>query len=522
MAGKHRFPFLIHRSSWPAGLLRQRAIAALALVLLVPIVFAGCSAAQRGPQAMRRTWQEVQVGDIRVVSQLSEKQTLKFAEDLQRFQQVAGSLTGGARVKPRVPTQLVVVGDERTYSEDARGPEDTAGYFHRGLRSNLAVAKRTRYGDLMETVLHEYLHFLLENQGRLGLPAWYDEGFAQFLSSTEFDDDEVKIGGIPLSAGSAILTQKPLPVAELVTAENLHEWSDTRTTRFYGTSWELVHYLILTSPTRDAFPDQLTRYLKETGRGGDPVRSFEAAFGLSTKEADAALSARRKRGYPVLTVDLPIDAAHEPQVQPLAPAEVALVLGDLHLRRNAPADARVWYERALEMNPDMPHALSGLADTWKFEGDFEKAEPLFQRALALAPEDPLILLDMGEYYDSLSRSVPDPDERRRLRKKERSYYARANRIAPDMPETFVVNGLSHARDRERDAQAMQKALASLEHAHTLLPGNADVTHRLADAYLIAGDREAAAVMIAALGAEGHSRGRGDQLKRLRARLEKLP
>ncbi len=491
------------------------------MLLVLAVGIGGCSTGSAKPGAKRSGWIEVQAGDIRVISQLSEKKTRELGRNLVRFQEVAGKLLGGTRIEPRIETELVVTASRRVYHEDAKGSSETAGYFLSGVRRNIAVAYRSRGTNLTEVILHEYVHFLQRNGGRVRVPAWYDEGFAQFLMGTKFEKDVAKIGSIPLASAQLVQNSIPLPVAEVVSAKNLYAWSDTRTARFYATSWELVHYLILSSPTREKFPLQLASYLRATGEGADPAQSFEDAFGLSTEDADRKLSIRRTRGFPTLAMPLPPGGNTLPGVRPMDQAEVDLVFGNLNLARGAYTEARSYFEKALERRPAMPRALSGLADTWKFEGEFDKARPLFERAIALAPQDALIQLDMGEFYDSLSRASEDPDEQRRLRLEERTHYARANQIAPDMPETFLVNGVSHARDAEQDPEAMQKALASLEHAHFLLPGSFDVSWALASGYLQAGDREAAEAMIAALGAEGHSRGRGEEVASLREQLEKI-
>ena len=76
--------------------------------------------------------------------------------------------------------------------------------------------------------------------------------------------------------------------------------------------------------------------------------------------------------------------------------EVSARLGDLSLSHDTVV-SRGHFESALLENPNDSRAIAGLADTYKFEDRFAEAEPLFERAVELAPDEPLNRLDLAEY-----------------------------------------------------------------------------------------------------------------------------
>jgi len=83
-------------------------------------------------------------------------------------------------------------------------------------------------------------------------------------------------------------------------------------------------------------------------------------------------------------------------------------LGDLYLRNNRPADAEVKFRRALEIRPDAPEALVGLARSLDAQNKAEAADA-YRKYLAAIPNDSRararlvhLLLEQEKYDDALA------------------------------------------------------------------------------------------------------------------------
>ena len=83
-----------------------------------------------------------------------------------------------------------------------------AGYFSAGMRANYAVMVEIgSFGD--EMIKHEYVHFLVHNRDRTIYPMWFDEGFAELLST-------MSVKGVAFEYGKPVAlihTLVPLPTS---------------------------------------------------------------------------------------------------------------------------------------------------------------------------------------------------------------------------------------------------------------------------------------------------------------------
>ena len=119
----------------------------------------------------------------------------------------------------------------------------------------------------LSSTIHEIAHLFID-QLLPFRPFWVSEGLAEYLSTVEVDEDEVKLGKVPV-ARSAILHRNPLLALDEVlgrTKEDSTDWTARETDFMYAQSWALVHYLIhgAKEPDRLGFEE----YLRDLGRSG--------------------------------------------------------------------------------------------------------------------------------------------------------------------------------------------------------------------------------------------------------------
>jgi tetratricopeptide (TPR) repeat protein len=155
----------------------------------------------------------------------------------------------------------------------------------------------------------------------------------------------------------------------------------------------------------------------------------------------------------------------------VAPADADLLAqaGDLERRRDRPADAEVYYRRALARQPDSPRLLWQLANAVAWQNRVEEAAALLERALELAPDDPRVLSLLGQVRRQRGDYVGAID-----------VLSRALALRPVMAEAYLPGAyyelaLSHTVLRQWEAA--QQAIAQ---AVALAPEDAEIVklHRV--------------------------------------------
>ena len=132
-------------------------------------------------------------------------------------------------------------------------------------------------------------------------------------------------------------------------------------------------------------------------------------------------------------------------------------LGDLYLRNNKPADAEVKFRRALEIRPDAPEALAGLARSLDAQKKPEAADA-YRKYLAAIPDDSgartrlgHLLLEQEKYDDAL---------------------AELDRGEAGQPPT--LESLKLRADIQIAQKHLDEAITSLKQAIALAPGDAQL------------------------------------------------
>lgn len=151
-------------------------------------------------------------------------------------------------------------------------------------------------------------------------------------------------------------------------------------------------------------------------------------------------------------------------------------LGDIEARRVRFADAVTHYRRAVDMLAEgnvTPQLWLALANALDQSGDWAAARPMFERALALTPDDPRLLNQLG--YGMAARGEELAKAVTLLRK--------ADAARPD--SAAITDSLGWA---EYKSGRLDRAVTLLERARTLDPAEPEIGEHLGDAYWAAGRR----------------------------------
>ena len=293
--------------------------------------------------------------------------------------------------------------------------------------------------DMMVS-LHELSHHIIHGHRAQFYPRWYDEGFAEYLSTFRVEEDTVVVGD-PSSSFGPILNRrgwtdidKVLGAVAEYPFESGGHVQGLRAGYFYAMSWLSVHKILSTPELGRHLGD----YVAAINEGRDAKDAFEGAFGMSTKDfrreigaywrADAFPVTRFKITDALADTDVTVTAIPETEAliaqsevratftpagrdRERAKARTAALLAEagpdarlynslmlFSLTRETADEAVAIGERAVAALPDDPLALQTLADAlyhrWGMRGrrrddaSLRRAITLFERQLALEPTNP--------------------------------------------------------------------------------------------------------------------------------------
>lgn len=201
-------------------------------------------------------------------------------------------------------------------------------------------------------------------------------------------------------------------------------------------------------------------------------------------------------------------ARQNPQSAALA-VEAGALAGDL----NEFDEALIWFQRASAIDPKLLPALTGQGQIWLSLRRPARAADAYERALKLAPDEPLLLIELARVYREL-RDFPEAVRHARLAEKNApqdaavyralaeiygdlvlteeslKYSRQACELGPEDPENWVVQGNLLLRgQRYAEAETVLRRALHLQPTH--VQANIDCARALVEGRKTpAADREA--------------------------------
>ncbi len=281
------------------------------------------------------SWIKAESEHFVVYSNAPEKKTRTYVRKIEAFRTLTNILLGsegGPAVKFDIwllnnPDQLQVV--RPSYSNNV------AGVYFNCSEGTHAYAEVQNNSDLLEdqdesliVLFHEYSHYVMFQHAKSYYPAWYVEGFADYLATAYPDKGTITVGEESKMrtwtlAGDRLMSyEKVLNPGFGFAGDKKADQNEIA--NFYAQSWLLTHYM-LADPAR---AKALNAYFALVGKGGDPVESWETATGLKVKELHTTLGRYRQK---MVYYKLPVPDYPESSIQVTKlPAE----LNDLQLTRS--------------------------------------------------------------------------------------------------------------------------------------------------------------------------------------------
>lgn len=266
-------------------------------------------------------------------------------------------------------------------------------------RTTLVVGPTVGTESIRTNLLHEYVHYRMRRDVPGGLPLWFEEGLASFLSQVKFAPVDFE----PAQATGSHLYKLGLwresegapdmPIDQLLSFRDLRGVSRSKTQSFYRTAHALVRYLYLHA---NLDKQQLASSLVL----GQPKFTEQAGFDLQA----AKKSVRSLRPNESRSVKWQSSRGFEPRNAPflwgqftaheqsaafsassMSTNDVRELLAESTLLINAPASERL-YARVRKSEPTRLSATLGYVRSLRFQIKTEEAAAVLEEAESTQPD----------------------------------------------------------------------------------------------------------------------------------------
>ena len=462
--------------------------------------------------AQAQKWSKAESKHFVVYSDGSLKQLEKAATDLERLDALMRQLLRVPKEENPYRLDVYLVHDQDRVSTLIGDKERRVAGFYRPTENGTFIVAHRGRADVdtissQVVLFHEYAHHLMFRYFTNAYPAWYREGFAEFLSTTEFDDESFTIGAPADHRAYSIRSGDYMPIQELLSPpENKSKRNEYM---FYPQSWVLTHYLLSDSDRNKS----MAQYFARLESGEDVLKAAEASFGdLDKLDKEIKKYGRGKINYRKSPNPIAIDGvvtvkALDELESDLAEAHFYNRVGHQERRTTKrmralaaihPNNAEVWTRLA-----EAEWALAHKNDTL----DFTNAISAVDKALSISPaaEHPNILkariLIEPIDHKSLDNSTVDW-------KSVRAHSLKANKANADNPLALLTYMESF---RHEGLPMPDSAIPALEQVFGTIPEVTSVRVTLARLYASKGQFDRALELVSFLVADPHAGDKGREL-----------
>lgn len=443
---------------------------ACALGVALGLLFGLSGSAQAG-------WLRAESPNFIVYGELPEAELRERTVRLENFDQALRFLSGNKDPRTGRKAEVFLVLTSQINDVMRRDAGEILGFYKAtadatafiASTEDVAVARATTntrmqvkrvYLSSDSVLQHEYAHHFMFQHFNAAYPAWYREGFAEYVSTVEISPSGLLLGkasyGRALGLSNWISARRFMQVTPESDPEDLYS--------SYVQGWITTHYFYSSVELNRS----LGAFLAATTQGEPVEAALTKSIGVGFDDLDRAVRAyvdnvklRQFPGWKPVQVDVriaPVSDAHGAVL--LDDVGIRLQLGAVEARIKALREARAKFPQ----DPDVALALArallagGLADEVEslVSGAAETADVLTLRADAL-------LLQAGKSEDA---SVKDAK-----RLQARRLYARANKLDPES----IASLIGYVETLPAAEQISENALNVRMLAHALAPQVSELT-----------------------------------------------
>ncbi|MBL8173944.1 MAG: tetratricopeptide repeat protein, partial [Bryobacterales bacterium] len=413
-------------------------------------------------------WWKLQSGAITVYTDGAQSAGREALEKLDLARRVFSSLNG---VSLPLPVEVFALTSEARFRA-LRPSQPVQGFYQSAAERdyivlNMSAAERGRI------VFHEYVHMVL-NHTAGPLPAWLEEGLAEFHSTVEVVPGKVRLGK-PIGNHLRLLAVRPwMAAGEMagVTKDSPHFDEASRAGVFYAQSWALVHMLRMDEAYRGGFGE----FLAAVGGGQAQAAASQKVYGKALPELIVDLKRYLDRtALPVADYSAELESAAPVETVELPALDSDLAYAGLANQCGRREEAEKIYRKYRKAKPDTARMATALAMIELASKRWEAARRLFEQAIAF-PE--ATAEAYFEYAMLLRDTAAAP------RGEIRSLLQQAIGRNPRHAEAQFLLGAGYAAEGRHG-----EAIGHLEQALAVFPRQSYFWHALAVSYEASGRRE---------------------------------
>jgi tetratricopeptide (TPR) repeat protein len=438
-------------------------------------------------------WLRAESPGFVVYSTSSETRVRALTEELEAYDALLRRLTEAPAERSPTRLEIYLFNGPGQYQEAWPGSDSSirGRYSARPeIIAAYAIYRDTHGLDAQEVLFHEYAHHFMYQHFANIYPAWYVEGFAEFVAATEFEDGRIVLGRSSEARAPWLFSGSWLPMEQLITGMPR---DSEEVARFYAQSWLFTHYLFSTQGAMTKFH----AYMRELRLGAEPAVAFRSGFGVSPAEMQSTLRTYLRGNPNALALTRPVAVASQGisvtrlprSADELLPLTTRVRRGWLEDDDAATLLARM---RRIAGAPQDPFATLALAEAEVSLGDTAAARALLEPYTAAYPNDVQGHYLMGlSYWQDGEKAEDGSEARLAAYAQARRHFTRAFRIDGNHVRTLYryVDTYSGVR---MDAATSENVLNALLLARQLAPQVNDITFRAAD-WLLAAGRPAEAI-----------------------------
>ncbi len=455
------------------------------------------------PATADAAWFQANTPHFRIYSEGKAETLRTFAIKVERFDKLLRQRFGvGEEAIPQPLTIFMLPSSEAVARISGRG-KNVAGFYEPHSSGSLAVVNRETASDKYdlsgETVLfHEYAHHFMLRNFPVAYPAWYIEGFAEFISTTNFTKEgNAQIGQPPYYRAYGLLDQAIIPAAKLFTSA-VSDFPQDRIDSFYGRSWLMLHYLTY-APQRAG---QLEQYLRAINEGKSSIDAAKSAFG-NLDSLDNEIKTYLKKAK----ISYSMQVTPTPQSDKVETIALSAALGALMPHRlalmRAPESEQVKpiitaLHSVIIKYPTEADGFRMLAEAQLIADNFDAADVAADSALKLNPG--MARAMMVKANVAIHRYESAPIASPGLAKAMHGWIVKANRADTNDPLPLIANYQSYELQGLKPSKTAMDGLAS---AYRMVAEDPNVRAQYASALARVGEYDAAIRLMETLAFDPH-------------------
>jgi tetratricopeptide (TPR) repeat protein len=324
-------------------------------------------------------WTVAQNSHFEVYSQSDDeavKKAFTWFEQLRAFFEQNGLLGANFNDQDRAALRVIGFRSEREYAEFRLHPAADAYYVSDGTRDYIVMAALQPRN--FDTAAHEYAHYVLHVSG-LKLPAWLNEGLAEFFSTLRLNRSGYELGGDLPARTQTLRRNKWLALGELLelTSESSMPYTRKGASVFYAESWALVEMLI-TSPQYAGHFHELVSRLSTGSNGAQALREiYSKPLDQIRKDLESWIEQPRSTRF---VLDRPAALAVTLRSE-LSERQSATLLAQLSLVTGRIEQAKARYEELSRESPNDPDFRAALGAIALRQGNRQEALAQWRQAI---------------------------------------------------------------------------------------------------------------------------------------------